>query len=453
MKKMRTWFAADKTGFHMPHTLFQTSLKHAGVFRYDEWFVTKLLVHEGVVQGVIALELATGRIEAITARAVILCTGGCGKVFPFTTNAAIKTGDGMALDRLSQAFMQELAKGRTIPSPYGPVVQLDLRHLGAQVINARLPFVRELCLKYQNIDPVTELIPVRPVVRYMMGGVSTDIEGATPLPGLYAAGEIACVSINGANRLGSNSLPELLVFGARAGLAAVEYATRAHDYGGARRAASAQRDERRNGADEAVAQRGVWRAAGKRTRLHRVLVREHRDGDLDIIALGQIRRQRGEIGGRELPRELADGGRVQPPHGALAHVRVDLEIAAVRAHDSRPRIGRPCAANAHPHRHAQRLDRHRAVRNRGEGGGERFRGRCAGRRRVGHRQDAVCEPFQGRRLTPAIQLDDVLGGSAVPEPHVTGHLHRAAIRVGGVVLLLAERWRHARESLSHQRSE
>src|SRR5262249_12473798 len=107
-----------------------------------------------------------------------------------------------------------------------PVVHLDLRHLGADVINTKLPFVRELCLKYQNIDPIKELIPVRPVVHYMMGGVSTDINGATPLEGLYAAGEGACVSINGANRLGANSLPELLVFGARAGLLAAEYASK-----------------------------------------------------------------------------------------------------------------------------------------------------------------------------------------------------------------------------------
>jgi fumarate reductase flavoprotein subunit len=128
-------------------------------------------------------------------------------------------------DRLSQAFMQELAKGRTVETPYGPVVHLDLRHLGEKKINAKIPFVRELCLKYQNIDPVRELVPVRPVVHYMMGGVHTDINGATPLPGLYAAGEVACVSINGANRLGSNSLPELLVFGARAGRVAAEYAS------------------------------------------------------------------------------------------------------------------------------------------------------------------------------------------------------------------------------------
>ncbi len=301
MKKMRTWFAADKTGFHMLHTLFQTSLKYTSVFRYDEWFVTKLLVDEGRVQGVVAIELTSGRIETITARAVILCTGGCGRVFPFTTNAAIKNGDGMALayragaplkdmefvqyhptglpftgiliteaaraeggylvnkdgyrylqdynlgkpepkpvfrsmelgprDRLSQAFVKEVEKGRTIDSPYGPVVHLDLRHMGEKVIDTKIPFVRELCLKYQNVDPVTELIPVRPVVHYMMGGVHTDIHGATPVAGLYAAGEAACVSINGANRLGSNSLPELLVFGARAGRAAAEYASTQKDPG------------------------------------------------------------------------------------------------------------------------------------------------------------------------------------------------------------------------------
>jgi fumarate reductase flavoprotein subunit len=297
MKKKRTWFAADKTGFHLLHTLFQTSLKYEAVTRYDEWFVTKLLVEDGRVQGVVAIELATGRIEAITAKAIILATGGCGRVYPFTTNASIKTGDGMALayrvgaplkdmefvqyhptglpftgiliteaaraeggwllnkdgyrylqdynlgkpepgpvlrsmelgprDRLSQAFVHEAEKGRTIDTPYGNVVHLDLRHLGAALIDAKLPFVRELCLKYQNIDPVTELVPVRPVVHYMMGGVHTDIDGATTVPGLYAAGEVACVSINGANRLGSNSLPELLVFGARAGLAAAEYAVSA----------------------------------------------------------------------------------------------------------------------------------------------------------------------------------------------------------------------------------
>src|SRR5260370_7351006 len=113
-------------------------------------------------------------------------------------------------DRLSQAFVKEQEKGRTIEGPYGAVVHLDLRHLGEKVINAKLPFVRELCLKYQNVDPVKELIPVRPVVHYMMGGVHTDLNGATPLAALYAAGEVACVSINAANRLASNPPPHLL---------------------------------------------------------------------------------------------------------------------------------------------------------------------------------------------------------------------------------------------------
>jgi len=294
MKIQRTWFAADKTGFHMLHTLFQTSLKYDAIERYDEFFVTKLLVDEGRCQGVVAIELNTGKIQAITAKAVILCTGGCGKIFPFTTNANIKNGDGMALayragaplkdmefvqyhptglpftgiliteaarseggwllnkegyrylqdydlgkpepkpvlrsmelgprDRLSQAFVKEQEKGRTLEGPYGHYVHLDVRHLGEKVIDKKIPFVRELCLKYMNIDPVKEMIPVRPVVHYMMGGISTDIHGATPLPGLYAAGEAACVSINGANRLGSNSLTEILVFGARAGKAAAAFA-------------------------------------------------------------------------------------------------------------------------------------------------------------------------------------------------------------------------------------
>jgi fumarate reductase flavoprotein subunit len=278
----------------MLHSLFQTSLQFEPVTRYDEWFTTKLLVDNGCVQGAVAIEMKTGRIEAITAKAVILCTGGCGRVFPFTTNASICNGDGMALayragaplkdmefvqyhptglpftgiliteaaraeggylvnkdgyrylqdydlgtpqpkpvlrsmelgprDRLSQAFVKEDENGRTIQTPYGSIVYLDLRHLGETVINTKLPFVRELCLKYENVDPVNELIPVRPVVHYMMGGVSTDGNGATQLAGLYAAGEVACVSINGANRLGSNSLPECLVFGARAGRAAAEFA-------------------------------------------------------------------------------------------------------------------------------------------------------------------------------------------------------------------------------------
>jgi fumarate reductase flavoprotein subunit len=290
----RTCFAADKTGFHMLHTLFQTSLKYDTIVRYDEFYATSLLVDDGKVRGVTAINIYNGRLEAIVGKAVILCTGGGGRIFPFTTNAAIKTGDGMAMayragvplkdmefvqyhptglpgtgiliteasrgeggwlknkdgyrylqdyglgpptekpvhrkmelgprDILSRCHMQEYAKGRTFEGPYGHYVHLDLRHLGEETINRKLPFVRELASKYVGIDPVYEPIPVRPVVHYMMGGVHTDANGKTPLDGLYAAGETACVSINGANRLGSNSLTECLVFGARAGRAAAQYA-------------------------------------------------------------------------------------------------------------------------------------------------------------------------------------------------------------------------------------
>src|SRR5438552_16954837 len=131
-------------------------------------------------------------------------------------------------DRLSQVFMKELDKGRTIKLETAAgvvdVVHLDVRHLGEKKINKKIPFVRELAKNYAGIDPVYQPIPVRPVVHYMMGGVSTNIHGATVLPGLFAAGECACVSLNGANRLGSNSLTELLVFGARAARSAVHFA-------------------------------------------------------------------------------------------------------------------------------------------------------------------------------------------------------------------------------------
>jgi fumarate reductase flavoprotein subunit len=130
-------------------------------------------------------------------------------------------------DILSRAFIHEMRAGRAFEGTYGHYVHLDLRHLGEKVINEKLPFVRELTRNYVGIDPVHEPIPVRPVVHYMMGGVHTDINGAMPIPGLFAAGEAACVSLNGANRLGSNSLSECLVFGTRAGRSAAAYAAEA----------------------------------------------------------------------------------------------------------------------------------------------------------------------------------------------------------------------------------
>jgi succinate dehydrogenase/fumarate reductase flavoprotein subunit len=287
MSVKRTLFATDKIGFHLLHTLFQTSLKLENIHRYDEWFATSILVDNGRVDGVTAIDIRSGELVSLLAKAVVIATGGCGRIYQFTTNGWIKTGDGMAMayragvplkdmemvqyhptllpntgiliteaargegghllnkdgerflkryvpnkmelgprDILSRAEMTEIKEGRAFEGPYGSYVHLDLTHLGEETIEAKLPFVKELAERYLGIDPVHEMIPVRPGQHYMMGGVHTDMHGYTGLPGLYAAGEMACVSMNGANRLGSNSLTECLVFGAEAGIGAAQYATK-----------------------------------------------------------------------------------------------------------------------------------------------------------------------------------------------------------------------------------
>jgi fumarate reductase flavoprotein subunit len=295
MKKQRTWFAADKSGFHILHTLFQTTLQFPSIQRFDEYFALDLLVDDGRCQGVTAMEMRSGMIKQFHAKSVIICGGGAGRIFPFSTNGAIKTGDGMALayragvplkdmefvqyhptglpntgsllteacrgeggvllnkngrrylqdygmgpetplgkpqlktmelgprDRVSQAYWHELQKGNTVTTPWGECVMLDMRHLGEKYIDERLPLVRELGIAYLGVDIAKEAIPIRPVVHYMMGGISTNTKAATQLPGLFAAGECACVSLNGANRLGSNSLVELLVFGKSAAMSAIAH--------------------------------------------------------------------------------------------------------------------------------------------------------------------------------------------------------------------------------------
>ena len=295
MKKQRTWFAADKSGFHILHTLFQTTLQFPTITRFDEYYALDLLVEDGRCQGLTAMEMRSGMIKQFHAKSVIIAGGGAGRMFPFSTNGAIKTGDGMAMayragvplkdmefvqyhptglpntgsllteacrgeggvllnkngrrylqdygmgpetplgkpqlktmelgprDRVSQAYWHELQKGNTVTTPWGECVMLDMRHLGEKYIDERLPLVRELGIAYLGVDIVKDAIPIRPVVHYMMGGISTNTKAATPLPGLFAAGECACVSLNGANRLGSNSLVELLVFGKSAALSAIEH--------------------------------------------------------------------------------------------------------------------------------------------------------------------------------------------------------------------------------------
>ncbi len=296
MKIERTWFAADQTGFHMLHTLFQTSLKYKEIERLDEFFVLDLLTEGERIAGVMALDIATGELHLLRAKSVILATGGAGRLFRFNTNGGIVTGDGMAMayrhgvplrdmefvqyhptglpgsgiliteaargeggiltnkdgyrylqdyglgpetplgkpenkymelgprDKLSQAFWHEQQKGRTGKYGDSDVTFLDLRHLGEAYINERLPLIRELAKSYVNVDPVTDLIPIRPAVHYTMGGITTDAQCETNIKGLYAAGECASVGLHGANRLGSNSLTELLVFGRLAGEQAVAHA-------------------------------------------------------------------------------------------------------------------------------------------------------------------------------------------------------------------------------------
>ncbi|MDP6980940.1 MAG: FAD-binding protein [Myxococcota bacterium] len=309
MTVKRTWYAADKVGFHMLHSLFQHSMRFDNIVRYDEFFVTKLLIEDGRACGVASLDIRTGEMKAILGRAVVIASGGAGKVFPFTTNGMIKTGDGMSLayragvalkdmefvqyhptglpgtgiliteatrgeggylrnsegarflveydygvgtkaelgprDMISRAIIQEFEAGRGVPDRFGEHANLDLTHLGEEKIMARLPFVRELAKTYVGVDPVYEPIPIRPVVHYMMGGIDTDITAGTSIPGLYAAGEVACASLNGANRLGSNSLTECLVFGASAGLNALKFSKDTGDGNEAQLTAQAQEEEAR----------------------------------------------------------------------------------------------------------------------------------------------------------------------------------------------------------------
>lgn len=285
MSVKRTVFAADKTGFYMLHSLFERTLQYENIVRFDEWFVTTLLRDDNKITGLVAFDLRCGKTAAFEAKAVILATGGTGKIYSFTTNGNIKTGDGMALayhagvplkdmefvqfhptglprtgilitegargeggyllnkngdrfmktylpskmelgprDIISRSILSEIKADRGFEGPYGAYVHLDIRHLGEKIIDEKLPLVREICQEFAGLDPVHEPIPVRPVAHYFMGGVDTNIQGETKLAGLFAAGETACVTINGANRLGSNSLAECLVFGKAAGREATHFA-------------------------------------------------------------------------------------------------------------------------------------------------------------------------------------------------------------------------------------
>jgi succinate dehydrogenase / fumarate reductase flavoprotein subunit len=279
----RTCYAADRTGHAILHAMYEQLMKR-DVFVYEEWYVTALIVEDGCCRGVVGWDVLNGGLHAIGAKAVILATGGCGRLYFTSTNAVINTGDGMSmayragaplmdmefiqfhpttlkdtgilisegargeggylLNTLGERFMKnyapeqmelatrstvslaianEITEGRGVDD----CILLDLRHLGRERILERLPQIRQLALDFAGVDPIESPIPVRPGAHYSMGGIKTSSWGETAVPGLFAAGECACVSIHGANRLGGNSLLETIVFGRRSGLRAAEYAAHA----------------------------------------------------------------------------------------------------------------------------------------------------------------------------------------------------------------------------------
>ena len=280
----RTCYGADKTGHYLLHTCVQRSLM-LGIPFSTEFFVTRLIVNDGVCAGVVAYDMTRGGFHAFLGDAVIMATGGAGRTYSNTTNAIISTGGGAAMayqagvplkdmefiqfhptglyttnilmtegcrgeggylvnsegerfmaryaptamelaprDITSRAIWTEILEGRGIDGK--AYVHLDLRHLGQAKIAERLLGIRDLAIHFEGVDPVTEPIPIVPSQHYTMGGIDTDVDGATALPGFYAAGECACVSVHGANRLGGNSLLETIVFGRRAGAAAAAYVGR-----------------------------------------------------------------------------------------------------------------------------------------------------------------------------------------------------------------------------------
>ncbi|MBX6753804.1 MAG: succinate dehydrogenase flavoprotein subunit [Thermorudis peleae] len=279
----RSCYAADRTGHMILQTLYQHAIKHQVVF-YDEYMMLDLLLtDDGVCTGIVAMDIETGEFHIFHAKAVLLATGGFGRVFKVTSNALSLTGDGCALvfrrglpledmefyqfhptgiykmgillseacrgeggilrnglgerfmeryaptlldlaprDMVSRAIYTEIREGRGVEGK--DYVYLDLTHLPATVIETKLPDITDFVRTYLGLDPIKDPIPIQPTAHYAMGGIPTDVDGRvtvdaqnTPVPGLYAAGECACVSVHGANRLGTNSLVDLVVFGRRAG--------------------------------------------------------------------------------------------------------------------------------------------------------------------------------------------------------------------------------------------
>lgn len=281
----RTCYSADKTGHALLTTLYERSLKHR-ITVYEEHLVVRLVKNEGKAAGLVAIDMLEGVVRGFAAKAIIFAGGGFGRTFKHTTNAHINTGLGTAVpywagvrlkdmefvqfhptslpgtsilitegvrgeggilrnatgerfmsryvkmhppelaprDIVTRSMMTEIEEGRGLEGPWGPYLHLDVTHLPKKIVEERLGGIRELAQSFADIDPERKPIPVIPAQHYSMGGISTDNDGKTNIPGIFAAGESACVSIHGANRLGGNSLLETLVFGRRAGASAARYA-------------------------------------------------------------------------------------------------------------------------------------------------------------------------------------------------------------------------------------
>ena len=278
----RTCYTEDRTGHALVHVLYEQLLKRR-ITVFEEWYVTSLIAQERSCRGVVALDMVCGGLHAVAAKAVILATGGYGRVYAISTNAMINTGDGMGMayragvplmdmefvqfhpttlkrtgillseaargeggylinsdgerfmqryapasmelasrDVVSRAEQQEIEEGRGLDG----CVLLDVRHLGRARILELLPQIRELALTYIGVDMIESPVPITPGVHYSMGGVKTNVWGETEIEGLLAAGECACLSVHGANRLGGNALLETIVFGRRAGVRAAERSAR-----------------------------------------------------------------------------------------------------------------------------------------------------------------------------------------------------------------------------------
>lgn len=279
----RATMAADRTGFFEMQCLYDTLQKYRNFTRYDEVFATAILATDGSFRGLTAIEMPTGELLALRGKTLLIATGGAGTLFGFTTYSRSVSGDGLAMayriglaledmefiqfhptglepsgilitegcrgeggylrnaqgdrfmehyapekmelaprDIISRAMTREIEAGRAFPSENGlPYLHLDLTHLGAKRIHERLPLIRELSMKFAGIDPIDGPIPVRPVAHYSMGGIEADLNGATKVRGVWTAGEAACLSLHGANRLGTNSTAECLVWG---GICGVEIA-------------------------------------------------------------------------------------------------------------------------------------------------------------------------------------------------------------------------------------